>query len=77
MKIAGGGDGGGDPLIQEQMFARQTRKEKRERNAGQEQGIASDIIGIAANKSIQTGKPVSVASLINFDKKAAKLSDLT
>ena len=71
-----GSHGGGDPLLQEQIFSRRPRKELLHRNAGYEQGIASAIIGIAANQSIRKGKPVQIPSLCDFGPQARKLSDL-
>lgn len=71
-----GGHGGGDPLLQEQIFSSNPPQDKLQRSAGYEQGIASAIIGIAANKSIRTGKPVKVSSLIELSPQAVRLSEL-
>jgi len=59
-----GGHGGGDPLLQEQMFSDQPAPDDLGRNAGYEQGIASAIIGISANQSLATGLPVRVSDLL-------------
>lgn len=59
-----GGHGGGDPLLQEQMFSDQATPDDLGRNAGYEQGIASAIIGISANQSMATGRPVRVTDLL-------------
>lgn len=60
---AEGGHGGGDPLIQEQIFSANPPEEKLGRNAGHGQGAASILIGIAANKSFETGQPVRISEL--------------
>ncbi len=60
---AEGGHGGGDPLIQEQIFSSNPPEETLGRNAGHGQGAASILIGIAANKSFESGLPVKIADL--------------
>jgi predicted dehydrogenase len=60
---AEGGHGGGDPLIQEQIFSANPPEEKLGRNAGHGQGAASILIGIAANKSFVSGQPVRISEL--------------
>lgn len=62
-KVAGG-HGGGDPLIQEQMFSPHPQREIYGRNAGHEQGAASAIIGIAANECFKTGLPVKISEFL-------------
>lgn len=59
-----GSHGGGDPLLQEQMFSAAPPRDLLGRSAGHEQGIASAIIGIAANQSMATGLPVKVDDLV-------------
>lgn len=76
IKVAEGGHGGGDALLQEQIFSRKPPKEKLQRNAGHEQGIASAIIGIAANTSILSGKPVKIPDLVDLPRAAKRLSEL-
>jgi predicted dehydrogenase len=73
---AEGGHGGGDPLLQEQIFSVQPRREDWGRNAGHEQGAASILIGIAANESFKTGLPVHIDDLCPQLPKKAKLSEL-
>jgi len=60
---AEGGHGGGDPLIQEQIFSTNPPEEPFGRNAGHEQGAASILIGIAANKCFESGQPVQIDEL--------------
>src|SRR5690606_32418473 len=74
--VASGGHGGGDPLIQEQIFSDNPPAENWGRNAGHEQGAASILIGIAANKAIAMGQPVQVADLCQLNPQAKHLSDL-
>lgn len=74
---AEGGHGGGDPLIQEQMFSPNPPEDPLHRSAGHEQGAASLLIGAAANKSIATGQPVEIDSLMELKPDAKNLSELT
>lgn len=74
--VATGGHGGGDPLIQEQIFSDNPPVENWGRNAGHEQGAASILIGIAANKSIASGQAVQVADLCQLNPEARHLNDL-
>lgn len=76
LRPAPGAHGGGDPLLQAQMFSAQPAEDYLGRNAGHEQGIASAIVGIAANHSIATGLPVDIESLISLKPEATRLSEL-
>jgi predicted dehydrogenase len=60
---ASGGHGGGDPLLQQQIFDSHPPEEHYGRNAGYQQGAASILIGIAANQSFKTGLPVQINDL--------------
>jgi predicted dehydrogenase len=71
-----GSHGGGDPLLQRQMFSSEPPEDPLGRSAGYEQGIASAIIGIAGNQSIATGKMVLVSDLIQLAPAAIRLRDL-
>lgn len=71
-----GGHGGGDPLLQEQVIARNPPKDPYARAAGHEQGAASVLIGIAANASMASGSPVNVADLVSLRPDAHRLSQL-
>lgn len=73
---AEGGHGGGDPLLQEQMFSHSAPKDPFGRSAGHEQGAASLLIGAAANKSMSTGLPVNIDDLVKLNPSAKVLSDL-
>ncbi|HRJ73167.1 MAG TPA: Gfo/Idh/MocA family oxidoreductase [Terrimicrobiaceae bacterium] len=71
-----GGHGGGDPLIQEQMFSQNPPADALGRNAGHEQGAASLLIGAAANESMRTGQPVSIVDLAPLKPSARHLHEL-
>jgi hypothetical protein len=73
---AEGGHGGGDPLIQEQMFSPTAPIDPLGRNAGHGQGAASILIGIAANHCFKSGMPVKISDLCPQLGNAKKLSDL-
>jgi predicted dehydrogenase len=73
---AEGGHGGGDPLIQEQMFSACPPFDPLNRSAGHEQGAASLLIGAAGNLSIATGRPVVINDLLPLKPTADCLSEL-
>lgn len=73
---AEGGHGGGDPLIQEQIFSANPPSDPLGRSAGHEQGAASILIGVAGNKSIATGLPVKTADLCEVGPGKKHLSEL-
>ena len=73
---AEGGHGGSDPLLQEQIFSSRAPREPYGRNAGHGQGAASILIGIAANRSFDTGQPVTISDLCPQLGDAARLSEL-
>ncbi len=71
-----GAHGGGDPLLQAQIFDADAPEEKFARNAGHEQGAASILIGAAANRSMATGQPVRINDLCELSLEAKRLSEL-
>ena len=71
-----GGHGGGDMLLQRQIFAQDAGRDAWGRDAGHLQGAASVLIGMAANRSFETGEVVSVSDLSPGLGPATKLSDL-
>ncbi len=73
---AEGGHGGGDPLLQEQMFAAHPPADPLMRSAGHEQGAASLLIGAAGNKAMATGQPVLINDLLSLKPGAIHLSEL-
>lgn len=72
-----GGHGGGDLLLQRQIFAQGVERDPWRRDAGHMQGAASVLVGMAANHSFETGEVVSVSDLCPGLGIASKLSDLT
>lgn len=71
-----GGHGGGDPLLQAQIFSPNAPEEIWHRNAGHEQGAASILVGAAANRSITCGQPVQISDLFALRPEAKHLSEL-
>lgn len=62
---AEGGHGGGDPILLDDIFG-VPKNDKFHRAANQVDGAMSILTGVAANKSIASGLPVKVDSLIQF-----------
>lgn len=60
-----GGHGGGDPVLLNDIFGIPT-EDKFHRAANQVDGALSILTGVAANKSIASGLPVKIDSLVNF-----------
>ncbi len=73
---AEGGHGGADPPLQERMFSADPPPDPWGRSAGHGQGAASIMVGIAANRSFETGRPESVAELCPELGDAKRLSEL-
>lgn len=71
-----GGHGGGDRLLQEQIFAIRPPVDPFGRSAGHEQGAASILVGIAANESIRSGQDVRLDDLVALAPDAIRLSQL-
>ncbi|MDQ8194804.1 Gfo/Idh/MocA family oxidoreductase [Coraliomargarita sp. SDUM461004] len=71
-----GGHGGGDPLLQEQMFAKKPTKDELGRNAAHEQGAASILVGVAANQSMESKLPVNLNDLWSLSPEAKHLHEL-
>jgi predicted dehydrogenase len=71
-----GAHGGGDPLLQAQMFGAQGLPDPLGRDAGHEQGAASILVGVAANHSIARGLPVRIDELFELAPQQSRLSSL-
>ncbi|RRJ98088.1 gfo/Idh/MocA family oxidoreductase [Opitutaceae bacterium TAV4] len=71
-----GGHGGGDPLLQEQLFSAAPPSDPFRRAACHEQGAASILVGIAANRSMETGEAVMITDLFPLAPGAIRLSEL-
>ncbi len=63
---AEGGHGGGDPVLLNDIFGT-PEEDPLKRAASHVDGAMSILTGIAANKSIATGMPVDIKTLVNFD----------
>ncbi|MGH8019384.1 MAG: Gfo/Idh/MocA family protein [Opitutaceae bacterium] len=59
-----GGHGGGDKVLLDDIFLANPPEDKYVRNSDQRGGAASILIGVAANRCFETGKPVEIASLV-------------
>ncbi|MGI6087362.1 MAG: Gfo/Idh/MocA family oxidoreductase [Kiritimatiellia bacterium] len=59
-----GGHWGGDSRMMADLFSGKQRPDKYLRAAGFAGGAMSILIGAAANKSIRTGRPIKIASLV-------------
>lgn len=60
-----GGHGGGDPVLLNDIFGTPT-EDKFHRAANQVDGAMSILTGVAANKSIASGLPVQIDTLVKF-----------
>lgn len=61
-----GGHGGGDPALLDDIFLDNPPEDPFHRAADFRDGIKSALVGIAANKSIASGLPVDVPSLVRW-----------
>ncbi|HBY07103.1 MAG TPA: hypothetical protein DEH22_04710, partial [Chloroflexi bacterium] len=60
----GGGHGGADPVLMADIFAPERPADPYLRAADQRSGAYSILTGIAANRSIESGRPIRVDSLV-------------
>ena len=68
-----GGHGGGDARLRERLFAAPDAPDPLGHAAGTRDGAMSILIGIAARKSIDTGKPVKIKDLTDLVPQAKRL----
>ncbi len=68
-----GGHGGGDKRLHDQIFVNPEKKDPFDRPAGLRDGAMSILIGIAARKSIESGKPVRIEELTDLDPRAERI----
>ena len=61
---AAGGHGGGDALLLEDVFSSEPKADKYMHGADQRSGALSILCGVAANRSIETGRVVKIADLV-------------
>jgi len=67
------GHGGGDSRLQDKVFISPNKKDEFDRSAGVRDGAMSILIGIAARKSIESGKPIRIKELTSLVPQAKKL----
>lgn len=60
------GHGGGDQRLQDKMFRSPELDDPHGRSAGSRDGVMSVLIGIAARKSIESGKPIKISDLTDL-----------
>lgn len=68
-----GGHGGGDTKLRQRLFVAPDAPDPLGHAAGTRDGAMSILIGIAARKSIDTGKPVKIADLTDLVPQAVRL----
>lgn len=73
---APGGHWGGDPAMWRQLFSSNPPPDTLGRCAGPEQGAASILIGIAANRALATSQFVSIDDVLPLPGRAASLAAL-
>lgn len=73
---AEGGHGGGDPLLQEQIFSQSAPEDPWGRSAGHEQGAAAMLVGAAINQSFETSAQVNIRDICPPLGDAQHLSEL-
>lgn len=70
------GHGGADPRLRAAIYDPQQEPDPLGRDAGHEQGAASILIGICANRSIREGRPVKIDEELTLRPEATRLSEL-
>jgi predicted dehydrogenase len=68
-----GGHGGGDAVLHRRLFVAPDAPDPLGHAAGSRDGAMSILIGIAARKSIDTGKPVKIADLTDLVPQAKRV----
>ena len=66
VKTSEGGHGGGDPVLLDDIFLDNPPYDEFHRAADFHDGVKSILVGIAGNKSIASGMPVQIDSLIHW-----------
>ena len=67
-----GGHGGGDIRMHDKIFIDANKKDELDRSAGLRDGAMSILIGIAARKSIESGKPIRIEDLTTLVPQAKR-----
>ena len=67
------GHGGGDRRLQDKIFVNPDMPDPYRLSAGLRDGVMSILIGIAARKSIESGKPINIAELTDMEPRAVRI----
>jgi predicted dehydrogenase len=67
-----GGHWGGDPIMLDKIFVHPDKPDPLGQQAGVRDGVMSILVGIAARKSVYTGKPVNIADLTDLKSMAKR-----
>ena len=73
VSYARGGHGGGDVRLHNKIFVDPGAPDPHKHSAGARDGAMSVMIGVAARKSIESGQPVRIASLIDLEPRAKRI----
>jgi predicted dehydrogenase len=68
-----GGHGGGDKRLQDKLFKDTDMADPYDRSAGIRDGVMSVLIGIAARKSIESGKPIRIGELTDLKPRTKRI----
>lgn len=72
LKVTKGGHGGGDTRMKDKIFRNQDAADPYRHAAGTRDGALSVLIGVAARKSIQLGRPVKISELTDIPLSAKR-----
>ena len=77
MPPSSGSHGGADKVLSHSFYSPDTPKsDPSDRFAGNEQGAASILVGVAGVESIRQNKPININDLVALKPDATRLSDL-
>ncbi|MEN8227705.1 MAG: Gfo/Idh/MocA family oxidoreductase [Bacteroidota bacterium] len=68
-----GGHGGADPMMTDKIFKNPEVRDPFDRAAGVRDGAMSMLIGVAARKSIESGKLIKIAELTDLEPRAKRI----
>ena len=68
-----GGHGGGDKRLHHKIFVDPSAPDPYKHAAGTRDGAMSILIGVAARKSIESGRPIKIAELTNLEPRAKRI----
>lgn len=68
-----GGHGGGDKRLHDKIFRNPENPDPYQHSAGTRDGAMSILVGIAARKSIESGRPIRIAELTDLEPRATRL----